>query len=71
MDDEQERLELLRHRERHAADLQRRLEEANMEAEVLRKSLAERDVQLAELQYRIKILTEKNQAKHQVRGDPR
>ncbi|KAF6729205.1 TBC1 domain family member 2A [Oryzias melastigma] len=37
-----------------------------MEAEVLRKSLAERDVQLAELQYRIKILTEKNQAKHQV-----
>uniref|UniRef100_A0A3P9M1I4 TBC1 domain family, member 2 n=1 Tax=Oryzias latipes TaxID=8090 RepID=A0A3P9M1I4_ORYLA len=66
VNDEQERLELLRHRERHAADLQRRLEEANMKAEVLRKSLAEKDVQLAELQASIKTLTEKNQAKQQV-----
>lgn len=67
VNDEQERLELLRHRERHAADLQRRLEEANMKAEVLRNSLAEKDVQLAELQASIKTLTEKNQAKQQVR----
>ncbi|RVE67613.1 hypothetical protein OJAV_G00104530 [Oryzias javanicus] len=66
VDDERERLELLRHRERHAADLQRRLEEANTEAEVLQKSLAERDVQLAELQHSIKVLTEKNRAKQQV-----
>uniref|UniRef100_H2N1W9 Rab-GAP TBC domain-containing protein n=1 Tax=Oryzias latipes TaxID=8090 RepID=H2N1W9_ORYLA len=66
VNDEQERLELLRHRERHAADLQRRLEEANMKAEVLRNSLAEKDVQLAELQASIKTLTEKNQAKQQV-----
>ncbi|KAF7228728.1 TBC1 domain family member 2A isoform X2 [Nothobranchius furzeri] len=64
--DEQERLELLRHRERQAADLRRRLEEANMEVEGLKKSLAERDTQLSELQENIKKLMEKNQAKQQV-----
>ncbi|CAB1337318.1 unnamed protein product [Coregonus sp. 'balchen'] len=40
---EQERLELLRHRERHAADLQCRLEELKAKEEGLRKSLAQRD----------------------------
>ncbi|XP_018535092.1 TBC1 domain family member 2A isoform X3 [Lates calcarifer] len=63
---EQERLELLRHRERQAADLRGRLEEAKAEAEVMRRSLAQKDAQLAELQENIRILTEKNNAKKEV-----
>lgn len=65
---EQERLELLRHRERQAADLRGRLEEAKAEAEVMRRSLAQKDAQLAELQENIRILTEKNNAKKEVRS---
>ncbi|XP_041846477.1 TBC1 domain family member 2A isoform X2 [Melanotaenia boesemani] len=64
--DEQERLELLRHRERQAADLRGRLEDAKMEAETLRRSLADRDAQVAELQENIQTLMEKNKAKQQV-----
>uniref|UniRef100_A0A3Q1GKC0 TBC1 domain family, member 2 n=1 Tax=Acanthochromis polyacanthus TaxID=80966 RepID=A0A3Q1GKC0_9TELE len=64
---EQERLELLRHRERQAADLRGRLDEANMEAEAARRSLAQRDLQLAELQDNVRMLTEKNNAKKEVR----
>lgn len=64
---EQERLELLRHRERQAADLRGRLEEAQAEAEALRRSLAQRDAQLAELQEEVRMLTEKNNAKQEVR----
>uniref|UniRef100_A0A3B4UMN3 TBC1 domain family member 2 n=1 Tax=Seriola dumerili TaxID=41447 RepID=A0A3B4UMN3_SERDU len=63
---EQERLELLRHRERQAADLRGRLEEAKAEAEVMRRSLAQRDAQLAELQENIRMLMEKNDAKQEV-----
>ncbi|KAG7454009.1 hypothetical protein JOB18_015556 [Solea senegalensis] len=63
---EQKRLELLRHRERQAADLQRRLEEVNMEAELLRRSLAQRDALVAELQEHIEMLTDKNNAKQEV-----
>ncbi|XP_023131803.2 TBC1 domain family member 2A [Amphiprion ocellaris] len=63
---EQERLELLRHRERQAADLRGRLEEAKTEAEAARRSLAQRDVQLAELQDNVRMLTEKNNAKREV-----
>ncbi|XP_042337519.1 TBC1 domain family member 2A-like, partial [Plectropomus leopardus] len=63
---EQERLELLRHRERQAADLRGRLEEAKTEAEATRRSLAQRDAQLAELQENIGLLTEKNNAKQEV-----
>ncbi|TKS65012.1 TBC1 domain family member 2A [Collichthys lucidus] len=63
---EQERLELLRHRERQAADLRGRLEEAKVEAEALRRSLAQREAQLAELQENIRMLTEKNNAKQEV-----
>ncbi|XP_070692730.1 TBC1 domain family member 2A-like [Pempheris klunzingeri] len=63
---EQERLELLRHRERQAADLRGRLEEAKTEAEATRTSLAQRDAQLAELQETIRMLTEKNNAKQEV-----
>ncbi|XP_039669043.1 TBC1 domain family member 2A-like [Perca fluviatilis] len=58
-DGEQERLELLRHCERQAADLRGQLDAA-------RKSLAQRDAQLAELQENIRSLTEKNNAKQQV-----
>ncbi|KAI3351402.1 hypothetical protein L3Q82_020209 [Scortum barcoo] len=63
---EQERLELLRHRERQAAELRGRLEEAKTEVEVMRRSLAQRDAQLAELQENIRMLMEKNNAKQEV-----
>ncbi|XP_039976279.1 TBC1 domain family member 2A isoform X2 [Xiphias gladius] len=63
---EQERLELLRHRERQAADLRGRLEEAKTEAEVMKRSLTQRDAQLAELQENIRMLMEKNNAKQEV-----
>ncbi|XP_041800257.1 TBC1 domain family member 2A [Chelmon rostratus] len=63
---EQERLELLRHRERQAADLRGRLEEAKTEAEASRRIVAQRDAQLAELQENILMLTEKNNAKQEV-----
>lgn len=65
--DEQERLELLRHRERQAADLRGRLEEARTEIETTRMSLAERDAHLAELQENIQMLREKDNAKQEVR----
>ncbi|XP_069029693.1 TBC1 domain family member 2A isoform X2 [Embiotoca jacksoni] len=63
---EQERLELLRHRERQAANLRGQLEEAELEAESTRRSLAQRDLQLVELQENIRMLTEKNNAKEEV-----
>uniref|UniRef100_A0A665U047 TBC1 domain family, member 2 n=1 Tax=Echeneis naucrates TaxID=173247 RepID=A0A665U047_ECHNA len=63
---EQERLELLRHRERQAANLQRRLEEIEGEAELMRRRLAQKDTQLAELQEKVKMLMEKNDAKQEV-----
>lgn len=68
---EQERLELLRHRERQAADLRGRLEESKLEAEALRISLAQRDALVAELQDNVKVLTEKNNAKQEVRSRDR
>uniref|UniRef100_A0A7N6A0X7 TBC1 domain family, member 2 n=1 Tax=Anabas testudineus TaxID=64144 RepID=A0A7N6A0X7_ANATE len=63
---EQERLELLRHRERQTADLRGRLDEVKVEAEALRSSLAQRDTQVVELQEKLKTLTEKNNAKQEV-----
>ncbi|XP_051275781.1 TBC1 domain family member 2A [Dicentrarchus labrax] len=63
---EQERLELLRHRERQAAELRGRLEEAKAEVEAARKILTQKDAQLAELQENIRMLTEKNNAKQEV-----
>lgn len=65
---EQERLELLRHGERRVADLQRRLEQERGEAESLRRSLAQREAQLSELQEKVGRLTEKNDAKQEVRS---
>ncbi|KAJ8015546.1 hypothetical protein DPEC_G00027250 [Dallia pectoralis] len=63
---EQERLELLRHRERQTADLRRRLEELKNEAECLRLSLAQRDEEVDKLQQKITKVTEKNDAKQEV-----
>lgn len=68
---EQERLELLRHRERQAADLRGRLEEAEAEAEALRRSLAQRDARLEEMQEEVRMLMEKNNAKQEVRTEDR
>ncbi|KAM9375974.1 TBC1 domain family member 2A [Pholidichthys leucotaenia] len=65
-DSEQERLELLRHRERQAADLRRRLEEAKVQEEVAKRSLAQREVQLEELQEKVRMMKEKNNAKQEV-----
>lgn len=66
---EQQRLEVLRHRERLVTGLQAQLEEATMEAEELRRSLAQRDAQLEELEEQIKMWMEKNKAKQEVRPD--
>lgn len=67
---EQERLELLRHRERQVANLQGQLAEGKVEAEALRSSLAQRDGQIVELQENLQLLTEKNHAKREVRPLP-
>ncbi|XP_055368385.1 TBC1 domain family member 2A isoform X2 [Betta splendens] len=63
---EQERLELLRHRERQVANLQGQLEESRMETETLRSSLTQRDGHIVELQENIQLLMEKNKAKREV-----
>lgn len=66
---EQQRLEVLRHRERQAAGLQGQLEEAQVQAEALRRSLAQRNAQLEELRQQIKMWMDKNHAKQEVRWD--
>ena len=43
---EQQRLEVLRHRERQAADLRRRLDDLTAQTEGLRRSLAEKESQV-------------------------
>ncbi|XP_066523071.1 TBC1 domain family member 2A isoform X2 [Hoplias malabaricus] len=63
---EQERLEILRHGERCAADLREKLEQLRQENEVLQRSLGERDTHISELQDSMKLLLEKNQAKQEV-----
>ncbi|XP_024238794.1 TBC1 domain family member 2A isoform X2 [Oncorhynchus tshawytscha] len=63
---EQERLELLRHRERQAANLQGRLEELKVEAEGLRASLAQRDAHVAELKENVTLMMAKNNSKQEV-----
>lgn len=67
--DEQERLEVLRHRQRQAAELQRQLEEARVEAQALRRCLDQRNAQLEQQEEEIKMLMEKNEAKQEVRSD--
>ncbi|XP_061895946.1 TBC1 domain family member 2A isoform X2 [Entelurus aequoreus] len=64
-EDEQERLEPP-HRRRQTADLLSRLEEAKMAAEATRRSLAERDLQVSQLQEQMNMLIEKANAKQEV-----
>lgn len=63
---EQERLELLRHSERRAAELRDHLESLQQENESLRRDLNQRDSHIAELQESVKLLMHKNQAKQEV-----
>ncbi|XP_033978397.1 TBC1 domain family member 2A isoform X3 [Trematomus bernacchii] len=63
---EQERMELLQHRERHAAELQEQLQEARGGQEDLRNSLQLRDAEVAALQDDIRRLTERNNTKQEV-----
>lgn len=60
---------MLRHRERQVAELQGQLEETKMEAEVLRRYLAQRNTKLDELEEEVKMLMEKNNAKQEVTVD--
>ncbi|XP_036407473.1 TBC1 domain family member 2A isoform X1 [Megalops cyprinoides] len=63
---EQERLELLRHRERHVADLAARAEALRGQREALQQSLAQRDAHIAELQEHVQLMMERNHAKQEV-----
>ncbi|XP_077388408.1 TBC1 domain family member 2A isoform X2 [Festucalex cinctus] len=63
---EQERLELLRHRERQAADLLGRVDRAQAAAEAARRDLQQRDLEVAQLQDQVRKLLEKNHAKQEV-----
>ncbi|XP_016416289.1 TBC1 domain family member 2A-like isoform X1 [Sinocyclocheilus rhinocerous] len=63
---EQERLELLRHGERRAAELQDHLESLQQENENLRRDLNQRDAHITELQESVQLLMHKNQAKQEV-----
>ncbi|XP_034546767.1 TBC1 domain family member 2A [Notolabrus celidotus] len=70
---EQERLELLRHRERQATDLRARLQEAREEAETAReeaetarRSQDQSDAKVTHLEERVRILEEKNTARQEV-----
>ncbi|XP_060904609.1 TBC1 domain family member 2A isoform X2 [Labrus mixtus] len=63
---EQERLELLRHRERHVAELRAQLEKAREEAESAQRSQAQSEAQVVELQEHIRLLEEKNTAGKEV-----
>uniref|UniRef100_A0A672QRA4 TBC1 domain family member 2 n=1 Tax=Sinocyclocheilus grahami TaxID=75366 RepID=A0A672QRA4_SINGR len=63
---EQERLELLRHGEQRAAELQDHLESLQQENENLRRDLNQRDAHIAELQESVQLLMHKNQAKQEV-----
>lgn len=60
---------MLRHRERQVAGLREQLEKAKLGAEALRRSLAQRNAQLEELEQQIKMWMEKNDAKQEVRSD--
>ncbi|XP_058654785.1 TBC1 domain family member 2A isoform X4 [Onychostoma macrolepis] len=63
---EQERLELIRHGERRAAELRDHLESLQQEKENLRRDLNQRDAHIAKLQESVQLLMHKNQAKQEV-----
>ncbi|KAJ8262095.1 hypothetical protein GJAV_G00162120 [Gymnothorax javanicus] len=63
---EQERLELLRQRERHVADLTSQLEALRSQQEVLQHSLVQKDAHIAELQEHVVLMIERSHAKQEV-----
>ncbi|XP_058868862.1 TBC1 domain family member 2A-like isoform X2 [Acipenser ruthenus] len=63
---EQERLELVRHKERCIADLDSRLEALLKDKEELEQRLAMQDCQVNELQQHVQLMMEKNNAKQEV-----
>ncbi|XP_058878350.1 TBC1 domain family member 2A-like [Acipenser ruthenus] len=63
---EQERLELVRHKERCIADLDGRLEALLKDKEELEQRLAMQDCQVNELQQHVQLMMEKNNAKQEV-----
>ncbi|MBN3279552.1 TBD2A protein, partial [Polyodon spathula] len=63
---EQERLELVRHKERCITDLVGRLEALLKDKKELEQSLAMQDCQVNELQQHVQLLMEKNNAKQEV-----
>ncbi|MGH0154185.1 UNVERIFIED_CONTAM: hypothetical protein FKN15_030037 [Acipenser sinensis] len=63
---EQERLELVRHKERCIADLDVRLEALLKDKEELEQRLAMQDCQVNELQQHVQLMMEKNNAKQEV-----
>ncbi|XP_058842293.1 TBC1 domain family member 2A-like isoform X2 [Acipenser ruthenus] len=63
---EQERLELVRHKERCIADLDGRLEALLKDKEELEQRLAMQDCQVNELQQHVQLMIEKNNAKQEV-----
>ncbi|XP_028315072.1 TBC1 domain family member 2A isoform X2 [Gouania willdenowi] len=64
--DEQERLELLRHRERQVSELRQQLANQREETEALRRRHAETEAQLLDAQEKLSVLSQKNQAKQEV-----
>ncbi|XP_061107063.1 TBC1 domain family member 2A isoform X1 [Conger conger] len=65
-EDERERQELLRHRERHAADLSAQLEELLRQKGALERSVARKDGHIAELQEHVVLMVEESRAKQEV-----
>ncbi|XP_066576535.1 TBC1 domain family member 2A isoform X2 [Amia ocellicauda] len=63
---EQERLELVRHRERHIADLEGRLEAQRQEKTELEQRLGQANGHVTELQEHVQLMMEKNHAKQEV-----
>ncbi|KAM9795573.1 TBC1 domain family member 2A [Neosynchiropus ocellatus] len=63
---EQQRLEVLRHRERLLVDLQERLEETRGQLEETRSRLRDKDSQVEDLREEMQMLVEKNDLNHEV-----
>ncbi|XP_041653682.1 TBC1 domain family member 2A isoform X2 [Cheilinus undulatus] len=64
--EEQERLEILRHRERHIHNLREQVEKTREEAESARRSQAQSEARVVELQEDVRQLEEKNNARQEV-----
>lgn len=64
--EDQDRLELVRHKVRQIADLGRRVEALEQERDRLLHTASLREQQVQELQQHVKLLMDKNEAKQQV-----